>query len=78
MESSTPEPLARPPFSQACFPTQANQSQPLSLEDLPFLRAIPLVFKHKLNKIYLEISLGFSLNFYLVGHKNPNTSDAWV
>ena len=43
-----------------------------STEDLPFLCAAALGLKHKLNKICLEISLGFPLDFYLGEPKNPN------
>ena len=54
-----------------------SQAQPpwAGSEDLPFLCAASLVLEHNLNKIYLEISLGFPLNFCFRESKNPNANN---
>ena len=60
--------------SPLCFQPikAAKQSQPqVSSGDLPFLFAASLVLEHKLNKICLEISLKFPLDFYLGEPKGP-------
>lgn len=57
----------------------ATQSQlPVSSKDLPFLCAVTFMVKHKLNKICLEIFLGFPLNFYLGKPKNPNARNIFT
>lgn len=46
-------------------------------EALPFLGAASLVLEHKLNKIRLDISLGFPLDFYLGEPKNLNAGNTF-
>ena len=74
------------PFQKAHLSVQAHivstlQKQPSSAspgassKDLPFLCAASLVLEHKLNNICLEISLGFTLNFYLGELNNTNAGN---
>lgn len=74
-------PLQTSLFTQICLVSpsyKSSQAQPApgaSSEDLPFLCAASLVLEHNLNKICLQISLEFPLNFYPREPKNPNTNN---
>ena len=65
-----PHPLC-PQFIRAAKQSQTRASS----EDLPFFCAASLVLEHKLNKICLEISQRFPLDFYLEEAGNPNTNN---
>lgn len=64
-----------PAVSPAYESSQA-ESAPVRSEDLPSLWAPSLVLEPELNKICLEVPLGFALNFYLGEPKNPNASNS--
>ena len=76
VENCIPEPFTRPPCHISPLGLHlmkaAEPSCPWARsEDFAFL----CVLKHELNKICLEIALGFPLDFHLGESKNPDTGE---
>lgn len=65
----------KPTLSPSYKSIQRGPAPKTSSEDHPFLCSASFVLEHSLNKICLEISPGFPLDFYLGEPKNPNTSN---